>query len=198
LGRNDSARRAAFAVIVSLSLPALPAAAAGRHPKLQGNNFFSNCRFSHVAPDDPIVYPRAPGRSHSHTFFGNTSTDASSTVASLRAAGTTCSVKADKAAYWVPTLFQRGREVRPAKAQVYYVLRGYDQMSPFPAGLRMVAGWPFEQFRQVTGHDLRREWAGEMQQLVQRGWGRTVADGFQLTSQGLRFADAAAELFLRS
>ena len=65
-------------------------------------------------------------------------------------------------------------------------------------GLRMVAGWPFEQFRQVTGHDLRREWAGEMQQLVQRGWGRTVADGFQLTSEGLRFADAAAELFLRS
>jgi hypothetical protein len=140
LSRNGSARPAAFAVIVSLLLAALPAAAAGRHPKLQGNNFFSNCRFSHVAPDDPIVYPRAPGRSHSHTFFGNTSTDASSTVASLRAAVTTCSVKADRAAYWVPTLFQRGREVRPAKAQVYYVLRGYDQMSPFPAGLRMVAG----------------------------------------------------------
>src|SRR5205807_5061826 len=26
-------------------------------------------------------------------------------------------------------------------------------------GLRMVAGWPFEEFRETTGHDLRRDWA---------------------------------------
>ena len=53
-----------------------------------------------------------------------------------------------------------------------------------------------EQFLQL-GHDLRREWAGEMTQLAQRGWGRIGPDRFQLTPQGLRFADAAAELFLR-
>ncbi len=64
-------------------------------------------------------------------------------------------------------------------------------------GLRMVAGWPFEQFRQVTGYDLRREWAGDMLQLEQQGWGRRSEGGFQLTPQGLRFADAAAQLFLR-
>jgi coproporphyrinogen III oxidase-like Fe-S oxidoreductase len=33
--------------------------------------------------------------------------------------------------------------------------------------------------------------------LVARGWARHDAGRFQLTPQGLRFADAAAELFLR-
>lgn len=63
-------------------------------------------------------------------------------------------------------------------------------------GLRMVAGWPFEEFRRATGFDLRAEWPGEMNELVQRGWGRITEERFQLTPQGLRFADAAAELFL--
>jgi oxygen-independent coproporphyrinogen III oxidase len=64
-------------------------------------------------------------------------------------------------------------------------------------GLRMVEGWPFEQFGRTTGYDLRREWAEDMEQLVQQGWGRILADRFQLTRQGLRFADAAAQVFLR-
>jgi len=64
-------------------------------------------------------------------------------------------------------------------------------------GLRMVAGWPFEDFQRATGHDLRREWANEMKQLTERGWGRIAPERFQLTPQGLRFADSAAEMFLR-
>ncbi len=64
-------------------------------------------------------------------------------------------------------------------------------------GLRMVSGWPFKQFRQTTGYDLRQEWAEEMDQLVERGWGRLLPDRFHLTPQGLRFADAAAQFFLR-
>ena len=64
-------------------------------------------------------------------------------------------------------------------------------------GLRMVAGWPFEQFQEVTGYDLRHEWAAEMNQLVEQGRGCILPDRFQLTQQGLRFADAAAQLFLR-
>ena len=64
-------------------------------------------------------------------------------------------------------------------------------------GLRMVAGWPFEQFQQVTGYDLRREWAEDMSQLVGQGRGRILTDRFQLTREGLRFADSAAQLFLR-
>jgi oxygen-independent coproporphyrinogen-3 oxidase len=64
-------------------------------------------------------------------------------------------------------------------------------------GLRMVAGWPFDEFRRRTGHDLRCQWAGDMGRLVEQGWGRLSPDRFQLTGAGLRFADAAAQLFLR-
>ena len=64
-------------------------------------------------------------------------------------------------------------------------------------GLRMNAGWPFEEFRATTGFDLRRDWATEMNQLTQQGWARMDAERFQLTPQGLRFADAAAAEFLR-
>jgi hypothetical protein len=118
---------------------ALPAGAAGA-AKLHGNNFYANCRFSHTSNDDPIVYPGQPGRSHAHTFFGNRTTDAASTPGSLRGARTTCKPRADKAAYWVPTLYQNGREVRPAKGQFYYNLRSIDRMRAFPAGLKMIAG----------------------------------------------------------
>jgi len=64
-------------------------------------------------------------------------------------------------------------------------------------GLRMNAGWPFEDFQRATQFDLRREWESEMRQLVERGWAQLADDRFQLTHQGLRFADAAAEMFLR-
>ncbi|HEY2329107.1 MAG TPA: radical SAM family heme chaperone HemW [Verrucomicrobiae bacterium] len=64
-------------------------------------------------------------------------------------------------------------------------------------GLRMNAGWPFDEFQRATNFDLRREWNPEMQQLGERGWAKIAADRFQLTHQGLRFADAAAEMFLR-
>ncbi len=61
----------------------------------------------------------------------------------------------------------------------------------------MNTGWPFEQFQRVTGRDLRRDWPGEMDELVRKGWARSDHERFQLTPVGLRFADSAAELFLR-
>jgi oxygen-independent coproporphyrinogen III oxidase len=64
-------------------------------------------------------------------------------------------------------------------------------------GLRMVAGWPFEEFRRTTNFDLRNEWPAEMKQLVERGWALRDEQQFRLTPQGLRFADSAAEMFLR-
>ncbi len=64
-------------------------------------------------------------------------------------------------------------------------------------GLRMVAGWPFEEFRRTTNFDLRQEWSADMNQLADRGWAEISPDDFHLTRQGLRFADAAAEMFLR-
>ncbi len=61
----------------------------------------------------------------------------------------------------------------------------------------MNAGWPFIEFKRITDFDLRNEWSSEMDQLAERGWAARNDDRFHLTHQGLRFADAAAELFLR-
>jgi len=64
-------------------------------------------------------------------------------------------------------------------------------------GLRMNAGWPFAEFQRATNFDLRNEWSSEMDQLARRGWAARDDEKFRLTHQGLRFADSAAELFLR-
>ena len=64
-------------------------------------------------------------------------------------------------------------------------------------GLRMNAGWPFDDFMRATGHDLREHWASEMDGLVQRDMAVREAERFRLTPYGLRFADTAAQEFLR-
>lgn len=64
-------------------------------------------------------------------------------------------------------------------------------------GLRMNVGWDFDEFQAVTGFDLRTEWAGDMAALVNCGHAVRDERSFRLTPLGLRFADAAAERFLR-
>jgi coproporphyrinogen III oxidase-like Fe-S oxidoreductase len=64
-------------------------------------------------------------------------------------------------------------------------------------GLRMPLGWRFDEFRRITGHDLQEAWAAEMQVLADRGWASLSAERFHLNRTGLRFADSAAELFLK-
>jgi coproporphyrinogen III oxidase-like Fe-S oxidoreductase len=64
-------------------------------------------------------------------------------------------------------------------------------------GLRMPAGWTFEDFKRATGHDLRQEWAEAMDEATGKDWAVQEPDRFRLSAKGLRFADAAAELFLR-
>jgi oxygen-independent coproporphyrinogen-3 oxidase len=64
-------------------------------------------------------------------------------------------------------------------------------------GLRMNIGWAFEPFQERTGFDLRTEWRSEMEELVAHQYGERDKDRFHLTPQGLRYADYAAELFLR-
>jgi hypothetical protein len=107
---------------------------------LRGVNFVSSCGFTHRAPDDPIVYFGKPGASHDHSFVGNTSTNASSTLVSLLAAGTTCHRPGDTAAYWMPTLLRDGQPVLPVHAQIYYRRSTQAQVEAFPPGFRMIAG----------------------------------------------------------
>ena len=108
--------------------------------QLRGVNFVSRCTFSHRAPDDPIVYPGKPGLSHDHSFVGNTTTNASSTLTSLLAGGTTCERPGDTAAYWMPTLFVDGQAVTPTFAQIYYRRTTTRHVEAFPPGFRMIAG----------------------------------------------------------
>jgi hypothetical protein len=108
--------------------------------QLVGVNFVSVCGFSHRAGDDPIVFPGQPGVSHDHSFVGNTSTNAFSTLSTLSEAGTTCRRPGDTAAYWMPTLLVNGTVVTPLNATIYYRRRTLAATQPFPAGLKIVAG----------------------------------------------------------
>lgn len=106
-------------------------------------NFLSVCLYSHRAPDDPIVAPNAPGGSHSHDFFGNTSTDNASTHQSLLAHGaTSCNRTGDTAAYWAPSLIDGASILQPQRINAYYRPGGKDPatIQPFPAGLKVIAG----------------------------------------------------------
>jgi len=85
------------------------------------------CGAGQLRYDDPIVYPGQPGRSHLHQFYGNTSANANSTFASLRASGdSTCNnmgngTAANRSAYWIPAMLDgKGHVVQPDYVQVYY------------------------------------------------------------------------------
>ncbi len=104
--------------------------------------FASICSYSHSRPDDPMVYPRQPGASHLHDFFGNKQTDAFSTDDSLRTGGeTTCTnFPGDTAAYWVPALYEDGFRVEPRMLTAYYAAGSKNPKSvePFPRGLKIL------------------------------------------------------------
>ncbi|WP_419999990.1 DUF1996 domain-containing protein [Streptomyces boninensis] len=119
------------------------------------HEFQANCSVSHTKPDDPIVYPGQPGRSHDHTFMGNTTTDAHSTTASLAAGGTRCKAPGDKSGYWMPTLSKNGQPVLPVGDQVIYYKTGvtdYTSVRPFPKGLRFVVGDPVQSAAEFRNH----------------------------------------------
>jgi len=111
------------------------------------------CSADHYAADDPIVYPGQPGKSHMHTFYGNTSTDAASTITSLSAASPSSCGRgmgaSDLSAYWVPSLIKTNPDgstsiVKSEQTNVVYYRRAGGGTGPgvlpFPVGLRMIAG----------------------------------------------------------
>ena len=105
--------------------------------------FIVDCLFAHRAKDDPIVYPRQPGASHMHDFFGNKTTNAFSTYRSMLRARTNCDLPGETAAYWAPTLVRGdGTIVTPRRIKIYYrsgLLPGR-RTYPFPKNFRMIAG----------------------------------------------------------
>jgi hypothetical protein len=110
-------------------------------------SFRSFCAFSHLAYDDPIVYPGKSGAAHLHAFFGNTRVNASSDYTSLRSSGdSTCQGgPLNRTGYWVPALHNAsGKVVVPDYFEMYYKGNGtQDQIRAIqtnPNGLRMIAG----------------------------------------------------------
>jgi hypothetical protein len=92
-----------------------------------------------------MVYPGEPNKAHLHTYFGNTSANANSTLESLRRGSSTCfGGGANKSAYWMPSVIDgQGRPRKPNHSNFYYK-RPYGSggvpITPMPPGLRYIAG----------------------------------------------------------
>ncbi len=149
-------------------------------------NFRTFCSFSHLAFDDPIVFPGRPGASHLHMFFGNTEADAGSTYESLRSSGDgTCQGgPLNRTAYWAPAVHNAaGDVVVPDYYEIYYKGNGTHEeirgIRGFPAGLKMIAGYDFD-----GGSPVRADWScigGDKSETIP-----ACADGEQLRVE-LRF-----------
>ena len=91
-------------------------------------------------------------------------------------------------------LIEKGKPATESREQLPPLARAGETAA---FGLRMPAGWGFTEFQRTTGFDLRQHWHADMDSLIGRGWAIRSPENFRLNAQGLRFADAAAELFLR-
>lgn len=72
--------------------------------------FRTHADFSHMLPDDPIRNYGQPGASHLHCFFGNGTTNAFSTYASLRKhaiTSTAVGTDANGTGYWYPCVIKK-------------------------------------------------------------------------------------------
>ena len=122
-----------------------------------GGDFRIGCRFSHVAKDDPIVYPGKPGASHLHIFFGNTTTSANSGDDFSTFGLSTCAGgKLNRTGYWTPALIYscpagtvgcnraRDGEIQtPSGSLFYYKAAGgfnTDSIEWFPPKFRFITG----------------------------------------------------------
>lgn len=139
--RSGVALAATCLLASGLAVATESAAAAAAQPKQRGaipGIFTVGCEYSHSAMDDPIVLPGNSGASHLHEFFGNITTDANTTTASLLAGLTTCAQPQDHSAYWVPAVIQNGQPIAPVRATVYYRGSKGNTVRPFPAGFKLV------------------------------------------------------------
>jgi hypothetical protein len=149
-------------LVPSWGTGAIPASAA---PDVVGAFRFI-CNASHVSYNDPIVYPGQPGKSHLHQFFGNSSTDANSTYASLRTTGqSTCNSPVNRSAYWMPAMMNgKGKVVVPDYVTVYYKRepansaacqpggRSLGGCVDLPRGLRFIFGYDMLTGQAPTGN----------------------------------------------
>ncbi len=107
------------------------------------------CKPSHMSNDDPLVYPNQQGAAHHHTFYGNTTVNYKSNLATLATTGnSTCNGGImNRSAYWHATMIDTTTKspVLPDGGALFYYKTGYDGVpanmvvAP-PKGLRMLTG----------------------------------------------------------
>ncbi len=109
--------------------------------------FRTYCYFSHLAYDDPIVFPNQPGASHLHMFFGNDEINAYTNEDTLLNQGSsTCHGRElNRTGYWTPAVFDQDGNVQiPDRMVVYYKSFGSNvgQTTTFPkdTSLRIIGG----------------------------------------------------------
>ena len=143
-------------------------------------SFRVGCAFSHMAFDDPIFWPGQAGRTHLHSFFGNTSTSAASDMTNMANSGnSTCAGGTlNRTGYWIPTLIyhcpagstdgctrSRDGEVFPPTTGNFYYKCAYafpcdtggnggTPLRWWPVGFRMIGGNP----NATTDQDGRVAW----------------------------------------
>ncbi len=108
-----------------------------------GGQFRTSCEFSHFSYDDALVFPKKPGASHLHMYFGNTHVNAFSTYDTLLNSGSsTCNgQELNRTGYWVPAMFDSKGNVRiPERIVVYYKGEGLanGDAQPYPPEAAMI------------------------------------------------------------
>jgi hypothetical protein len=150
--------RKAFAALVALSIVTMLSIGAASSQTASASGFrvlsptasdfpqhvdwVTVCSVTKRAPDDPIVFPGQPGKSHDHTFSGSLAINASSTANELLRSPTNCTNSGDKSSYWMPTLLVNGKPRLPYQARAYYraATRDTTQLRTIPFGLKLLAG----------------------------------------------------------
>lgn len=116
-------------------------------PTAGQGDFRIECPASKMSNDDPIRFPRQPGKSHHHTFYGNVSIDAYSDLDKLADTGnSTCRGGImNRSAYWTASIIdtKTGTPVIPEGSLWYYKsgnMVSTRTIVPMVKGLRMIAG----------------------------------------------------------
>lgn len=116
--------------------------------------------YSNFGYADPIAFPGGVSP-HLHLFFGNTCVTATMTDPTTCGSSTSDGGTLNKTAYWVPAIIDStGAPVTPSGMQVYYKT-GYNgvrpqDVRPFPAGLKLVAGSAATTTPNPSPHDYDR------------------------------------------
>lgn len=148
------ARGVAFAVFLAVSsMTMMQTSSAAPDPR---GVFVSHCGYSHSLRDDPIVHPGEPGASHLHDFFGNTRTNANSTVRRMVHGNTTCRLHTDTSGYWFPAGYRHGVRLTPTFSKTYYFGVANSTVERVPHGLRLVAG---DATAASAGENLHASWS---------------------------------------